>query len=349
MTLQKPPGGTGVGPAKRPLSIYDLAHHLGISYGTVSRALNNRAEVSAATRERVLAAARDLGYSPSPLARGLARDVTPALGIVIPTLDDPFFLAFARSAQETAANAGVSVMVSFAESRDAIREAVRSFAQFRVAGVLLLGGTDRHDAEVQKEVEKTPVVVALRHSSENRFPAVYVDHEAGARAMIRLLAERGCRNIAFVGLPLESQAAEQRLSGYRKGMLEAGLGTGRELLAEGRGFIDGAAATRQLLAQPGAGEIDAIFFASDPLATGGLHTLSLCNIDVPTQISVVGFGDIGSSAVTLPSLTTVHLPMREVGERSVELLLAIIENGGAAAEDIQFGLSLVERASIRPQ
>lgn len=333
----------------RPLSIYDLAQHLGISYGTVSRALNDRAEVSPATRERVLAAAQALGYSPSPLARGLAGNVTSALGLIIPTLDDPFFLSFARAAQETAAGSGVSVMMSFAESHDDIRDAIRSFAQFRVAGVLLLGGTDQHDAEVENQIAGTPVVVALRHSLGNRFPAVYVDHEAGARAMVRLMAERGCRNIAFVGLPLDSHAANQRLSGYRMGIADAGLAPVREVLAEGRGFTDGAVATQRLLQEVGVGEVDAVFFASDPLATGGLHALAMHGIDVPGQISVAGFGDIGSSAVTLPSLTTVRLPMREVGRRSVELLLKIIGQGAAAAQDVEFDLAVVERGSIRTQ
>ncbi len=330
-------------PRDKSLSIYDIARDLGISSGTVSRAFNNHPEVSRATRERILAKARELGYTPSPLARGLARNVTSAIGIVIPTVYDPFFLDFAQGVQQAAADAGVAVMMSFTDhAEESLYSSVRSFEQFRVAGVLLLGGSGRHDIELRKLFPQLPVVVALRRSQEATFPTVFIDHKRGALEMMQFLASRGHSSIAYVGLPLVTQAALERLAGYREAVGERGGGLGLEVVAEGNAFANGIAATEQLL---GEAKPDAIFYASDALATGGLHALAHRGLRVPDDIAVAGFGDIISSSVTVPALTTVHVPMREIGARSVELLLQILAGGEEVMPSVQLDTTLVVRES----
>jgi DNA-binding LacI/PurR family transcriptional regulator len=330
-------------PREKALSIYDIARDLGISSGTVSRAFNDHPEVSQATRERILAKARELGYTPSPLARGLARNVTAAIGIVIPTVYDPFFLEFAQGVQQAAAEAGVAVMMSFTDHAEAsLYSAMRSFEQFRVAGVLLLGGSGQHDVGLRQQFPRLPVVVALRRSQHATFPAVFIDHKLGAMEMVRFLHSRGHGVIGYVGLPLVTQAAFERLAGYREAVSALGGGKGRELVAEGNAFADGIAATHRLLAE---GELDAIFYASDALATGGLHALAHRGLRVPGDIAVGGFGDIISSPVTVPALTTVHVPMREIGARSVALLLQLLAGGENAMADVQLETTLVVRES----
>lgn len=330
-------------PREKALSIYDIARDLGISSGTVSRALNNHPEVSRATRERILAKARELGYTPSPLARGLARNVTSAIGIVIPTVYDPFFLDFAQGVQQAAAEAGVAVMMSFTDhAEDALYSSVRSFEQFRVAGVLLLGGSGQHDVELRKLFPQLPIVVALRRSQEATFPTVFIDHRRGALDMMQYLVSRGHGSIAYVGLPLVTQAAFERLAGYRESVAEGGAGPGIEVVAEGNAFSDGIAATEQLL---GKAHPSAILYASDALATGGLHALAHRGLRIPGDIAVAGFGDIVSSPVTVPALTTVHVPMREIGARSVALLLQILAGGEEMAPSVQLDTTLVLRES----
>jgi LacI family transcriptional regulator len=330
-------------PRDKALSIYDIARDLGISSGTVSRAFNNHPEVSRATRERILAKARELGYTPSPLARGLARNVTSAIGIVIPTVYDPFFLEFAQGVQQAAADAGVAVMMSFTDhAEDSLFTAVRSFEQFRVAGVLLLGGSGQHDVELREQFPRLPVVVALRRSQDGTFPAVHIDHKRGAIDMMTFLAQRGHRTISYVGLPLVTQAAFERLAGYRESVTALALGARLEVVADGNAFSDGIAATERLLAD---GRPDAIFYASDALATGGLHALAHRGLRVPDDIAVGGFGDIISSPVTVPALTTVHVPMREIGAGAVALLLRMLSSGESSQANVQLETTLVARES----
>lgn len=329
-------------PRYKALSIYDIARDLGISSGTVSRAFNNHPEVSKATRERILAKARELGYTPSPLARALARNVTSAIGIVIPTVYDPFFLDFAQGVQRAAAEAGVAVMMSFTDhAEESLHSAVRSFEQFRVAGVLLLGGSGQHDVELRTQFAHLPIVVALRRSQDSTFPAVFIDHRHGAEEMVRFLARRKHKTIAYIGLPLVTQASVERLAGYREASAALALGPGIEELADGNAFADGVTATNRMLerARP-----DAIFYASDALATGGLQALAHKGVRVPDDIAVAGFGDIISSSVTVPALTTVHVPMQEIGAQSVSLLLRILEDGGSVTS-LQLDTTLVVRES----
>jgi len=330
-------------PREKTLSIYDIAKDLGISSGTVSRAFNNHPEVSKATRERILAKARELGYTPSPLARGLARNVTSAIGIVIPTVYDPFFLDFAQGVQRAAAEASVAVMMSFTDhAEESLRTAVRSFEQFRVAGVVLLGGSGQHDVDLRAQFGQLPIVVALRRSQDSTFPAVFIDHRRGAVEMVSFLAARGHRSIGYVGLPLVTQAAIERLAGYREASAALAIVPRIEVVADGNAFADGATATNRLLnkARP-----DAIFYASDALATGGLQALAQRGLRVPDDIAVAGFGDIISSSVTVPALTTVHVPMREIGAQSVSLLLQILAGDDTVMPSIQLETTLVERQS----
>lgn len=327
------------------LSIYDLAHHLGISSGTVSRALNNRPEVSAATRKRVLEAATQLGFSPSPLARGLARNQSQAIGVIVPSIDDPFFLSFARGVQNAAIASGLAVVLSFADTSDSVTEAVRSFVAFRAAGILVLGGSDDVDANIASIAGTTPTVVTLRRAKHTEFSSVFIDHEAGARAMVKHLIESGRKKVAFVSLPLNSQAAIGRLNGYRA--VERQAVPEWTVFAHGSGFLDGVDATNELLSARRSEEIDAIFYASDVLATGGLHALASHGISVPDQIAVAGFGDIDSSAVTVPSLSTMRIPMYEVGETAAKLLFDAIENREGDIVDVELSLELVERHSTR--
>lgn len=333
-------------PEREPaLNIYDLAKHLGISSGTVSRALNNRPEVSAATRERVLEAAAKLGFSPSPLARGLARNQSQTIGVIVPTSDDPFFLSFARGVQSIFGASGYSVVLSFADAPDSIAGASKSFIASRAAGILLLGGSEVTDDKIAKIVGKTPVVVALRRAQHAEFSSVFVNHEDGASAMVRLLRERGSQHIAFVSLPLTSQAAHERLRGYRSAIDD--VDPAWTVVARGGKPLDGVEATVELMSRPGSERIEAIFYASDALATGGLNSLFSKGIDVPKDIAVAGFGDIDSSAVTVPPLTTVRVPMYEVGCRAGSMLLEAIEDDPATTRDIELGLELIERDSTR--
>ena len=160
--------------------------------------------------------------------------------------------------------------------------------------------------------------------------------------MMAFLAARGHRAIGYVGLPPITQAAVERLAGYREATRLLGSDPAMEMVADGNAFADGITATNRLLERS---RPDAVFYASDALATGGLHALAHRGLRVPDDIAVAGFGDIVSSSVTVPALTTVHVPMREIGAQSVSLLLHILAGSDGVTPSIQLETTLVVRQS----
>src|SRR5438132_8632938 len=172
------------------VSIYDVAREAGVSYGTVSRALNGRSGVNPHTKRRVVEAADKLGYVPSPIARGLTRRSTTALGIIVPGMADPFFMPVAQGIEQIARGMGHATMLSdTGRSAAAAVEAAAFLAQFRVAGVVILGGSSRLDGELAEKLAGIPTVVALRRARGGAFPSVFFDHAAGSRLVVEHLIE----------------------------------------------------------------------------------------------------------------------------------------------------------------
>lgn len=330
----------------REINIYDLARQLGISSGTVSRALNDRKEVSAATRTRVLEAAKRLGYVPSPLARGLATREASVIAIMLPSIADPFFMPFAKGVQDIARANGYAVMLSFADGgSDAAIAAATSFAQHRVAGVLILGGASASDTDIAEILGSIPTVAALRRVTTGTIPSVYIDHAAGTRAMVDHLVAVGRRRIAYVGLPDDSVAAIERRHGFHDAMTLNRMPVAGEELAPGGSVLDGMLATSRLLDTVAASGLDAICFASDTLAIGGMHSLATAGVSIPSQVAVAGFGDISFAEASIPPLTTIRVPMEQVGIAATELLLRTMSERDVSHPDVEMAFTVVERES----
>ena len=219
---------------KQSLSIYDVAREAGVSSGTVSRALNDRPGVSQDTRRLVLEAVERLSYVASPLARGLARRSTAAIGIIVPGLSDPFFGPISEGIQAEARRMEHAVMLSnVGRATEETIRAVEEFLQYRVAGIAICGGSDRLDGQLSRVLRGVPTVLALRRARGGSFPSVYVNHVQGAREMVRHLVALGRRRIAFVALNDDSVASRDRLRGYREELRACGIGTDSDLILRG--------------------------------------------------------------------------------------------------------------------
>jgi len=305
-------------------SITEVARLAGVSIATASRVVSEADyPVSAHTRERVLEAARELDYVPNALARGLLKSQIPVVGVIVHDITDPYFAEIVRGAED-AAEAGGYLLITCSSEREGAREAsyVRLLRSMRAAGVIFAGsGLDdpaaveelpRHVAALR---ESGAAVVHLSPHADGE-PEVSVDNQAGIAAMVAALVDLGHTHIAFLAGPHSLYVARERLAGYRRGLAEAGLAIDERLIIDtgfsaeaGAGAIDDLLATRL---EPGT-HYTAILCANDLLALGALQRLHEHGIDVPGDVSVAGFDDIPVAAMTAPSLSTVRLPLREMG------------------------------------
>jgi LacI family transcriptional regulator len=334
-------------------SITEVARRAGVSIATVSRVVSEADyAVSSATRERVLEAARELDYVPNALARGLLKSLLPVVGVIVHDITDPYFAEVVRGVEDAAADSGYLVITCSSE-RDAQRESsyVRLLRSMRAAAIIFAasGLDDRAlNEELPKHVEAMRAYgAAVVHLSPHALgePEVSVDNAGGVAAMIGALADLGHRRIAFLAGPGSLYVARARLEGYRLGLTEAGIAVDeRHVVETGFDQESGRRGIDTLLAR--GVEFTAVSCANDLLALGALQRLGELGIDVPQRVSVTGFDDIAVAAITAPSLSTVRVPLRDLGRlgfKHADRLLA-----GDRPERMVVPTRIVMRASTAP-
>jgi LacI family transcriptional regulator len=331
-------------------SITEVARLAGVSTATASRVVSSADyPVSAATRERVLEAARTLDYVPNALARGLLKSRFPVVAVIVHDITDPYFAEVVRGVEDAASPAGYLVITCSSE-RDADREQsyIRLLRSMRAAAVIFAAsGLD--DPAANEEMARHlramqahgAAVVHLSPPAEGE-PEVSVDNAAGIAGMIAAIAGLGHRRIAFLAGPQSLYVARERFRGYRRGLAEAGIAfDGRLVVRTSFDREGGATGVDALLA--GDAAFSAICCANDLLALGALGRLAELGIRVPDDVSVAGFDDIPMAGMTAPSLSTVRLPLREMGRRGFEHAHRLL--AGETADREVLPTSLVMRGS----
>jgi LacI family transcriptional regulator len=317
-------------------SITEVARRAGVSIATASRVVSEADyPVSAQTRERVLTAARELDYVPNALARGLLKSQIPVVGVIVHDISDPYFAEVVRGVEDAAETGGYLVITCSSE-RDGVRETsyVRLLRSMRAAGVIF-AGSGMDDPASNDELPRH--VAALRdsgaaviHLSPHALgePEISVDNQGGIAAMVAEVVRMGHRRIALLAGPSTLYVARERLAGYRRGLADAGIDIDERLIVDtGFSAEAGARAIDDLLAmhaEPGT-DFTAILCANDLLALGALQRLHEHGIEVPRDVSVAGFDDIPVAAMTAPSLSTVRLPLRDMGRLGFEAALSALE------------------------
>jgi LacI family transcriptional regulator, galactose operon repressor len=320
-------------------SITEVARLAGVSTATASRVVSSSDyPVSAAARERVLEAARTLDYVPNALARGLLKSRMPVVGVIVHDITDPYFAEIVRGVEDAASVDGYLVITCSSE-RDPERERsyVRLLRSMRAAAVVFAGsGLD--DPAVNDEIDRHLAAMradgaAVVHLSPHAGgePDVGVDNAGGIATMIAALVELGHRRIAFLAGPNALFVARDRLAGYRFGLAEAGIAFEPALVV--RTSFDragGALGVDTLLA--GDAPFTAVACANDLLALGALERLAEGGIEVPGEVSLAGFDDIAIAAMMAPALSTVRLPLRELGRLGYVHADSALQGVGAAHE-----------------
>jgi LacI family transcriptional regulator len=325
MTKDAPRGHAALATGRA--SIRDVAARAGVSVTTVSHTLNATRFVSDAARAKVLEAAHALGYVPSEIARGLKHNTTRTLGMLVPNNSNPYFAEIIRGVEHHCYGAGYSLLLCNSND-DAQRQTdhLRVLAERRVDGIVLVASGDDADIVACCKDLRLPLVLVDREIDAIAADLIEVDHAAGGElATAHLLAQGHARVACIVG-PADLRPSQQREAGWRRALAAAGVTPRADELARGDfGPQGGATAMRQLLASaqpPGA-----VFVCNDMMAIGALHAAHEAGVDVPRQLSVVGFDDIELAAYTSPPLTTVAQPKEAIGTGAAGLLLERLRDG----------------------
>lgn len=311
----------------------DVARLAGTSPAVVSYVVNDGPRpVAAETRARVEAAIEQLGYRPNALARSLRGNRTNVIGLLVPDNSNPFFAELARAIEDHAHAAGYAVLLANAIGDDAreLRYA-RTMVEQRVEGLVL--SSAGHSSEVVRELTDAhvPLVMVDRQVPGIAAHVLSVDNEGGGRAATRHLIEHGHERIACIAGPGDLAPAADRHRGWSRALTEAGLRDADELLVRSEfNRAGGYAAAKELLSRPQ--RPTALFACTDQQAIGALRAIAEAGLSVPGDVAVVGFDGIAEGTYTNPPLATVRQPIRQLGERAVELLLENLRGGAPLRE-----------------
>lgn len=323
------------GEDRRP-SVYDVAARAGVSIATVSRVLRGNAPVAAETRDRVIAAAEELRWRPSRLARAFVEQSHGAVGIVFPDLGGPYYSRVIGGFEDAAAERGWAVLILATHGRANADELVVDLAD-RVDGLVVMGRTVDDDVIASLAARRLPLV-ALARTPIGDVPAVRARNTPTAVALAEHVIGHGCRHLAFVGDPARSPDVSDRWVGVRR----AARGRTDLTLIPVDGFDveHGYKAGVDLMAT---GTIDAAICANDEIAIGVVRALGAAGRPVPGSLAVTGWDDTPLAERVHPALTTVRQPLHELGARAARLLFDRLE--GRAATSAVLGTSVVIRES----
>lgn len=332
-------------------NIYDVARKAGVSIGTVSRYLNGNGYVGEATRERLKEAIRELGYSPSGIARGLTNKRTRMIGFVISDLLNPFNPEIVRGAQDLADESGYCTLI-YNTDGDGQREvrALKLLYERRVDGLIITPPETREGNQCILDLYKRglPIILIGRKLDTIMIDRVTTDTYVGATEAIAYLVGLGHRRIGFIGGLSAYNIATGRRQGYLDGLRKAGLPLDEQLIIEVPLTREsGAIAIDRLFTLPD--PPTAIFAANDIVAIGAMQEFIRRGGRIPEEVSLIGFDDIALAAHVQPALTTIAQPKPLLGRSAVELLLARIEGSELPAQEIRLPCTLVVRASCAPR
>lgn len=301
------------------VTIKDVANYAGVSVATVSRVVNESGPVSAETRARVLEALEALRYVPDASARSLITSQTHTFGVLLPDLHGEFFTEIIRGIDHATTMHGYHLLVSGSHSDpEEMKTMLRTMAG-RVDGLLIMAPVV--DTEVIADVvpSDTPVVVLNHATSAHGYDGIVIDNYNGAYAMVEHLIADGHQRIAFISGPEGNYDASERRRGYGAALRDHDIHPPAdfEVIGTFRRESGRQAATELCQRSPAP---TAIFAANDSMAIGALSALLEAGLEVPGDIAVAGFDDIPLARYMTPSLSTVHVPIYEMGTRATDLL-----------------------------
>ncbi|HEX9960152.1 MAG TPA: LacI family DNA-binding transcriptional regulator [Pyrinomonadaceae bacterium] len=330
-------------------SIKEVAREAGVSTATVSHVINNTRYVSDEVRARVLQAIEQCRYYPNAHARSLASGKSKIIGLVISDIVNPFFPELVKAIEAAAFERGYDIVLSNTNyDTERTSHYVRRFIERKIAGVAVM--TSEMDKKLVDELSQREVPVVFLDVGEPglHMNNLRVDYDEGIEQAILHLVALGHRRIAFIGGNTNLRSSRRRLEAFQKTMRQL-FPDAPELVFYGNFKIEGGQrAASEILATRGENPPTAVVCANDLTAIGAISEFEAAGLNVPRDVSVVGFDNIAFAALTKPALTTVNLPLGELGRRAIEVLIRSVEDSEQQGIEIRIPTNLIIRQSTAP-
>ncbi len=330
------------------VTIRDVAVAAGFSVNTVSRALNEKPDVSEKTRRAILEAAKKMGYRPNRLARGLRSNKTQTIGVIVADIANPFFGAVVKGIEQAASKQGLSIILANSDEtckREA--KAIQVMLSEKVDGILITPCQKERKTIIDLKQSGLPFVLLGRCFDDLSIDYVIPNDMYGGFLATKHLLEIGHTRIAIVNAPLYISSAKHRLKGYKKALSQYGVKVDESLItSQALTVKEGYRVARSILRQ--AHRPTAIFAYSDFVAFGVMKAIREAGLRVPEDIAVVGFDDVEFSSCLEVSLTTVVSPKERMGREGLKILVAKLKDGhqkSKKAVKLKLGVELAVRQS----
>ncbi|MET3599761.1 LacI family DNA-binding transcriptional regulator [Martelella mangrovi] len=329
-------------------NIRDVAKVAGVSTATVSRTLKRPEKVREETRLKVMKAVEETGFVPNDLARMFRTRESRTVILLVRDISNPFYLDIYKGVEEEAFAAGYKVLMGDARDDDErITHYVDAVREGHADGLILMVGHFPKEMLVCPE-KLPPMVVALEQIEHLELPTVRVDNVAAAREAVSYLIDQGHRRIVHLTGPLDEYLGQARLEGYRQALTQAKLPVDEALILPGDFSLNCGYQQMMKLQESGA-SFSAVFASSDQMAIGAAGALREKGLNIPSDVSLVGFDDTLIASVFYPPLTTVFQPRREIGRAAMALMVETLQSAGDGSDlpsDRLFPTQITVRSSV---
>ncbi|PSW18005.1 LacI family DNA-binding transcriptional regulator [Photobacterium sanctipauli] len=325
-------------------TLQDIADRVGITKMTVSRYMRNPESVSAKTREKIAVVVEELGYIQNRAPAMLSKSSSKAIGVLLPSLSNQVFASFAQGIEAVTNAKGYETLIAhFSYDEEVEERKIASLLSYQVDGLILTGTS--HTARTLQMIKTAgiPVVEAMELPDSPIDMVVGLDHVEASYTAVKAMIEKGKKHISYFGARLDTRT-QLRMAGYDRAMDEAGLEKSHILTQEHSSFTLGGELLVRALEETTA--LDGVFCTNDDIAIGAILACKERGIQVPEQLSIVGYNALDIGQAISPRLTSVDTPRFEIGEKSAELLLSSIEGKPEALKVHDLGFTVTEGESL---
>lgn len=332
-------------------TIKDIAGRCGVSITTVSRVINNKMEgVSSETREKIMDAIEQLNYKPNSIARSMVTKKTNTVALVIPDICNPFFPELARGVEDCCTQEGYNLFLC---NTDGSAEKELSYIRFLrerlVDGIIFTTQNAEEFSNVFYELrsENFPFVFIERYIDDMEdLLGVYVDNTQGVYRAVKHLFDNGHRNIAFITGPFSTTNAVMRFKGFQQAHLELDIDINYNLVKEGDYKVQSGYNQMKNLLEEFSGKFTAVMASNDLMAIGACNAVKEAGLKVPEDISVIGFDNISFTDICDPRITSVGIPIYNMGFTASKLLIDILRGNEPQSKKLIFDAELIIKQSV---